>query len=114
MSAFDHWVGEVEQAVELERPGMHRQRTGSGSRFGSLVDNARLDAEPAQPERKHQPGWTGADNQNFAAGHIVLPDDKYSSRKKAIRRCLRQPANSRFWSMPMTLISRPLVCAAAT
>src|SRR5207249_10098622 len=62
---FDHFVGDTELAVELQRPRLNRQRTRSGPWFGRFVDDADPDAEPGEPESEHQTGRAGADDEDF-------------------------------------------------
>ena len=67
-----HGIGEVELAIEFERPRLHGQGTGGRAGLGSLVDDADPDPELGQPERENQAGRSGADNQNVDASHFVL------------------------------------------
>src|SRR5207302_2091951 len=62
---FDHLAGETELAIELQRPRLHRQSARGGPGLGRLVDDANPDAEASEPQREHEAGRTGADDENF-------------------------------------------------
>src|SRR5271154_7113652 len=72
MAAFDDLVGEIELAIEFQRPPLARQRPRRGSRLRGLVDDPNLDALLREPEREHQPRGARADDQNLAAVHRFL------------------------------------------
>ncbi|MCY1430151.1 hypothetical protein D9M71_460920 [compost metagenome] len=65
----DNSLGQVQLAVQLQGPCLYRQRPGGGAGGGGLVDDPHLDAKLAQPQRQHQPGGAGADNQDVTAVH---------------------------------------------
>ena len=72
MAASDDFVGEIELAIEFQRPRLDRQRPRRGSRLRGLVDDPNLDALLREPEREHQSRGARADDQNFTAVHRFL------------------------------------------
>jgi hypothetical protein len=63
-SARDHRVGETELAVPLERACLHRNRARRGPGLWRLVNDPDGNAEARQPQREHQTGGAGADDEN--------------------------------------------------
>ncbi len=60
---------EIELPIQLERPGLHGKGPGGRSRGLGLVDDAHSHTHPGEPQRQHQPGGPGADDQYFTARH---------------------------------------------
>src|SRR5260221_3691235 len=56
---------DAELAVELESARVHDQGARRGARRGGLVDDAKVHAEPSQPEGEHQPRGSRADYQDI-------------------------------------------------
>ena len=73
MAALDHGVSEIELPIEFQSARVDGQRARCCSWFGSLVDDAWLEAELAQPESKDQTGRASPDDQNIAARQYRLP-----------------------------------------
>ena len=83
VAAGDDLAGQVELAVELQGAGLDRQGSRGGSGFGGLVDDAHLDPKLGQPERQHQPGRPGADDQDIASCHRASPRSRPCSTVSA-------------------------------
>src|SRR6185436_9581734 len=60
----DRGVVDPDLVIELERPRLHCESARSGPRLGGLVDDSYFDAKSRQPEREHEPGWTGPGDQD--------------------------------------------------
>ena len=63
-TARNRGVIQPDLVIELERPRLNGERARSCPRLGGLVDDSYFDAESRQPEREHQPGWTGPGDQD--------------------------------------------------
>src|SRR5215469_4345620 len=85
MAALDHGIGKVELPIEFECPRMDGQSAGSRSRLRCFVDDARLNPEFAQPERKDQTGRTRPDYQNIAVRHPMLHQTGDSPSREGLR-----------------------------
>ncbi|MOA28833.1 hypothetical protein D3C78_1498060 [compost metagenome] len=59
-----HGGVEIELAVQLQGARMHHHGARSRARPAGLVDDAHRNPLPGEPERKHQPGGAGADDEN--------------------------------------------------
>ena len=64
-------AGQIELAVELERPRLNRQSALGGAGLRRLVHDAHLDAELGQPERQNKARGPRANNQNIATRHLA-------------------------------------------
>ena len=72
MRSLDNGVGKVELPVKLERPRLNGERSRRRAWRLGLVEDPHLGAELRQPEREHQPGRSGADDQNVAPRQVSL------------------------------------------
>ncbi|MNL11656.1 hypothetical protein D3C87_1324980 [compost metagenome] len=82
MTVLHHGLAEVELAIQLQRPRLHRQRPRRGAGARRLVDDPHADSQFAQPQRQYQSGRAGTDDQDVATVHgPVLLDvwSKYGS-----------------------------------
>src|SRR6185437_1013231 len=68
VAVFDELVREAELRIELERAGLHGERTRVCGRVRVLVDDADADAEACEPQRKHQARRTGAGDEDLRIG----------------------------------------------
>jgi hypothetical protein len=73
VAARDHGFRQIELLVKFERARLNCKRARGGPRLGGLVDDADLDTEPGEPQRKHKTRGARAGNQNLGLRHLLLP-----------------------------------------
>src|SRR6516162_9514873 len=106
VAEFEHGIGQIELAVEFERPRLNRQRPRSRAGLWHLVDNADLYSKPRQPERQDQSSGTGANDQDITLLHFVLHPSVSSGMASAGRAApcgradRRAPASPADWRPP--------------
>ena len=67
-----HLVGKSDLAVEFERPRMHGQGTRGLAGRRAAIDDAKPHAELAEPQRQHQAGRPGTNDENVRL-HAAVP-----------------------------------------
>jgi hypothetical protein len=72
-------IRQIELAVQLERPGLHRERARGGAGGIGPVDDAYPDTLPPEPQGEDEPRGPGADDENLGWGHTAAPWRRVSS-----------------------------------
>ena len=76
VTTLDHRGREIELPVQLESPGLHRERARGGAGRIGPVDDPHADTLPGEPQGQHESGGTGAGDENLGARHPPARSDR--------------------------------------
>src|SRR5215471_8945106 len=68
---LDHFVGEIELAVQLESARLHRECARGSAGFRAAIDDAHSDVLPPEPQRQCESGGAGANDEDLGPFHAV-------------------------------------------
>src|SRR5256885_5622769 len=69
---LDHLVGESELAIELQGPHLDGESPGGRAWLLRLVDDADANAKSREPDREHEPGRSGSDDEDLGVHTRLL------------------------------------------
>ena len=104
-ATLDEWLGHLELSVKLQRASRDGQGTRGRSRLGRLVDDTHGNAEPGQPERQHEPGGAGPDDQDRDAGRSVSKQVLHRRSCRDVSPGVREALRSSFSNLVSTMRS---------